>query len=130
MHFFRAQDTQLREPFHDVLAQDLENLRNRHKDRDAARMDLPDDLVGIETAHEDHDAWEHGRNEGRHGLAEHVAERQQVQETDREEGPPITAILQDFALHGNDVGEDVAVRDDDAFGFGGGTGGKDDLRGL
>ena len=42
-------------------------------------------------------------------------------------GPLIADVLLDFAFHRNDIGQNVAVRDDDAFGLGGGAGGEDDL---
>ena len=44
-----------------------------------------DDLPRVVAAHEHDDARQHRRNEGRHRLAEHVAERQQVQEPNRKE---------------------------------------------
>ena len=47
--------------------------------------DLVDDVARVVAAHEHDDAGQHRRNERRHRLAEHVAERQQVEEPDRAE---------------------------------------------
>ena len=70
---------------------------------------------------------QHRRDERRHRLAEHVAERQQVQEAQREERPAPLAVLQDLAFDRHDVRQHVAVGDDDALGLGGRAGGEDDL---
>ena len=73
---------------------------------------------------------QHRRDEGGHGLAEHVAERQQVQEADGKKRPRVFAVFLDLAFHRNDVRENVAMRDDDALGLGGGAGGEDDFGDL
>jgi len=72
--------------------------------------------MGIVAAHEYHHAGQHGRNKRRHGLSEHVAERQQIQEANGKERAAPAPVLADLAFHRNDVGKDVAMRDDDAFG--------------
>ncbi len=69
-----------------------------------------------------------GGNEGGHRLAEHVAERQEVQKANRRKWPAPLAVLHDFAFDRHDVREDVAVGDDDAFGLGRRAGREDDLR--
>ena len=79
----------------DVIAQHLEDLRHAHEHRDPPRPDLPDDVVGRVAAREDDHAGQHRRHEGRHRLPEHVAERQQVQEPDRQERP---RVLRYFAI--------------------------------
>jgi hypothetical protein len=84
----------------------------------------------MEPAHEDHHARQHRRNKRRHGLPEHVAERQQVEKTDGRERPLVAKIFLHFAFHRNDVGENIAVRNDYALGLGGGAGGENDLGGL
>ena len=61
-----------------VFAQHIENLRHRHEDRHAPALDERDDLAWVVPAHEDDDARQHRRDEGRQGLTEHVAQRQQV----------------------------------------------------
>ena len=112
----------------DVLAQHIQDLRDRHQHRHAPRLDLLDDLARVVSAHEDDDAGQHRRNERRHGLAEHVAERQQVQEANREERRRPFPVLQHLAFDRHDVGEHVAVRDDHAFRFGCRARREDDLR--
>ena len=110
-----------------VLAQHVENLRHRHEHRDPARLDLRDDVGRVVAAHEDDGAGQHRRDERRHRLAEHVAERQQVQEAEREERRAPLPVLQHLALDRDDVREDVAVRDDDALRLGGRARREDDL---
>ena len=111
----------------DVVAQHVQDLRHADEDRHAAGPDLPDDAGRVVAAHEDGDALQHRRHEGRHRLAEHVAERQQVQEAERKEGAPVPRVLPDLALHRHDVGQHVRVRDPDAPGLGRGAGREDDL---
>ena len=74
----------------DVLAQHVEDLRHRHQHRDPARLDLADDVVRVVAADEQHRPGQHRRDEGGHRLAEHVRQRQQVQEPDRDERPRVT----------------------------------------
>ena len=112
----------------DVLAQHVQDLRHGDEHRDAAVLDLCGDLARVVSAHEDDDPRQHRRNEGRHRLAEHVAERQEVQKANRRKWPAPLAVLHDFAFDRNDVRQDVAVGDDDAFGLGGRAGREDDLR--
>src|SRR5277367_1453612 len=57
----------------EVLAQYFENLGDRNQNRDFARANLAEDGFWLEAAHENHYAGQHGRDEGSHGLAEHVA---------------------------------------------------------
>ena len=72
-------------------------------------------------------AAHHRRNVGRHRLAEHVAERQQVDEAQRMERPRVPPVLHHLALDRDDVRQDVAVADDDALRLGRGAGREDDL---
>jgi hypothetical protein len=46
-----------------------------------------------------------------------VAQRQQVQESERQERLRVLLVLRHLALNRHDVGEDVAVGDDDALGI-------------
>ena len=75
-----------------------------------------------------HEARQHRRHERPHRLSEHVAERQQIEEADRQKRPGPLPVLRDLPLDRHDVGEDVPVGDDDALGVGGGAGREDDLR--
>ncbi len=116
-----------RRPQH-VLAQHVEDLRHRHQHGHAARLDLPHDVVRVEAAHEHDRARQQRRDEGRHRLAEHVAQRQQVEEPDGRKRPRVLPVLHDLVLDRHDVGQDVAMRDDHAFRLGGGSRREDDLR--
>ena len=82
-----------RERAHDVFAQHVEDLRHAHEHRHAPRLDQPDDVVRIEAAREDHRAAHHRRHGGRHRLAEHVAERQQVHEPQRMKRLAVVPVL-------------------------------------
>ena len=74
------------------------------------------------------DARQHRRNERGHRLSEHVAQRQQVQEPEREERPAPSAVLQHLAFDRDDVREHVAVGDDDALRLGRRARRENDLR--
>ena len=60
-------------------------------------------------------------------LSEDVAERQQVEKAQRMKDALVLQILADLALQRLQVGQDVAVRDDDAARLGRRAGGEDDL---
>ncbi len=77
--------------------------------------------------HEENFAGDHGRDEGRHGLSEQVAERQQIQEADGRERAHVFAVFFDALVDRLQVREDVAMRDGDAFRVAGGAGGEEDL---
>ena len=76
-------------------------------------MDLAHDVVRGERAREHGEPREHRRDERRHRLAEHVTEREQVQEADWCERPRVFRVLRDFAFDGNDVRQDVPVGEHD-----------------
>ena len=65
-----------------VLAQHLEHLRHADQDRNPPGPDLRDDVLRSKAAGEDDRSGQHRRHERRHGLSEHVAERQKIQEAD------------------------------------------------
>ena len=113
-----------------MLPQHVQDLRDRHEDRDLPGPDLVDDVARVVAPHEHDDPGQHRRNEGRHGLAEHVAERQQVEEPDRAEWFRVAAVLDHLAFHRNDVREDVTVGDHDALRFGRRPGREDDFRNV
>ena len=72
----------------------------------------------------------HRRNERRHGLSEHVAQRQQVEKSDGRERAGVAEVFLHLIFDRNNVGQNVPMRDDDALGLGGGAGGEDDFGGL
>ena len=101
-----------------VLLQDVEDLRHADDHRDLPLAHAPHDVVRVEAAHEDHRSVDERRNVRGHRLSEEVAERQQVQESDRLKGPRVPLVFVDLARHRHDVGEDVAMTDHHAFRFG------------
>ena len=125
----RARARRLRRDAQHVLAQDIEDLRYRHDDGDPPLLHLRDDVDRVVAAHEHDDAAEHRRDECRHRLPEHVAERQQIQKAERIKRRAPLPILQDFFFDGDDVREDVAMRDDDALRLGRRARGEDDFGG-
>ena len=118
----------LRRHAHEMVPQDLEDLGHAHQHRHAPIVDLPDDVVGRVAAREHHEAGQHRRDERSHRLSEHVAERQEVEESNREKRPGPLAVLRDLPLDRHDVGEEVPVGDDHALRVGSGAGREDDLR--
>ena len=129
VHPGRRRIRRLRRHADDVVAQHLEDLRHAHEHRDPPFTDLPDDVVGGVAAGEDDQAGQHGRHEGGHGLAEHVTERQEVQEADRAERARVLLVLRHLALDRDDVREDVLVGEDDPLRFRRRAGREDDLGG-
>ena len=101
----------------DILAQHIENLGDADQDRDPPRVDLPDDLMRVVAAHEDDNTRQHRRDECRHRLSEHMAEREKVQKANRLERLGVFLVLLHLALDRHDVGENVPVLDDYAFRF-------------
>src|SRR6185437_1014313 len=63
-----------------------------------------------------------------HGLTEHVAERQRVQETQRVHDFFIAEIALGGSFDGTDAGQHVAVGVNDALGIAGGAGREEDLQ--
>jgi hypothetical protein len=57
-----------------------------------------------------------------------MAERKQVEETERMNEPLVAKILLDFLLEALDVRQDVSVRDHNATRLGGRAGSEDDLQ--
>src|SRR5262249_16784573 len=110
-----------------VLAQHVQGLRYRYQNGNSPAPDLADDFRRVISPYEDDGAGEHRRDEGGHGLTEHMAEWQQVQEAYWEERSAPRPILTNLALDGDDVCQDVSVGDDHALGFGGCARGEDDF---
>ena len=63
-------------------------------------------------------------------LAEHVAERKEVEKSQRMKEAFPAAVAIDFFFEGFEIGEQVAVGEDDAAGFGRGAGGEDNFDGI
>ena len=83
--------------------------------------------VGFSVSWKMHGRGQQLRQEDAEKLSEDVAERQQVQKAQRMEDALVAKVLADLALQRLEVGQDVAVRDDDAARLGRGARGEDDL---
>ena len=59
-----------------------------------------------------------------------MAQRQQVEESDRRERAIVAQVLFHLVFHRNNICKNVPVRDDHAFGIGRGAGSEDDFRCL
>ena len=110
-----------------MFAEHIEDLWDGDEYRNPAALHLVGDVAGVVAAHEDHRTGQHRRNERGHGLPEHVAERQQVQEPERAERFRVLAVLQHLAFDRDDVRKDVPVRDHHALRLGRGARREDDL---
>ncbi len=129
-HPWRRRFGRFRRHSHDVIFEDLEDLRHAYQDGDATLADLANDVVGRVAAREEDQARQHRRHERPHRLPEHVAERQQVEKADWQKRLCPLTVLGDLLFDGNDIGQYVPVGDDDALGICGGAGGEDDLCGI
>ena len=70
---------------------------------------------------------DHGRDESRHCLAEHVAERKQIQKADGAERTDIFAVFFDAFIDRLQIRQNVAMRNRYALRVTGRAGGEEDL---
>ena len=85
------------------------------------------DFGGICRRLEDDSGAEQRRNEDRYELSKDVAEWNERDETERVKPALVFAIRIDAAFKRLEIGEEVAVREDDAARLGGGAGGEENL---
>src|SRR5580658_10030130 len=91
-------------------------------------MDRPNYVNRFECVLEDHGAAHQLRKEDAKKLAEDMAERQQIQETDWVYPSFVFKIFPDLQFERRNIGENVAVRNYDSLGLGGGAGSEDDFQ--
>src|SRR5580692_4987954 len=91
-------------------------------------MDRPDHVSGFECVLEYHGAAHQLRKEDAKKLPEDVAERQQIQEADGMNPSFVLEIFLNLQFQWRNIGENVAVRDYDSLGLGGGAGSEDDFQ--
>src|SRR5579864_7428213 len=91
-------------------------------------MDRPDNVSRFECVLEDYGAAHQLRKEDAKKLAEDVAERQQVQEADGVYPSFVFEIFPNLQFERRNIGENVAVRNYDSLGLGGGAGSEDDFQ--
>ena len=90
-------------------------------------MNRADYFGGVERIEKHGCAAENLGQENSEKLAEYVAERKEVEKAQRMKEAFPAAVTIDFFFEGFEVGEQVAVGEDDAARFGRGAGGEDDF---
>ena len=91
-------------------------------------MDRPNHVARFECVLKDHGAAHELRKEDAKKLAEDVAERQQIQEPDWVYPSFVFKIFPHLQFERRNVRENVAMRDHDSLGLGGGAGSEDDFQ--
>src|ERR1035437_1068825 len=81
----------------------------------------------VERVLKDHGGCQQLRQEDSEELPKDVAERQQIQETQRMKNALVAEVFPDLALQRLEVGQDVAMRNDHTARLGSRTGREDDL---
>src|SRR5262245_31978219 len=104
-------------PAFDFILEILEDAWNAHHYRDSMVMSKLDDLAWMDFACEDGSTFEKHRHEQPEGLAEHVTERQEVQNAYRLEWPRPLPVLRNLILKWTQVRANVAMTMNDAFRF-------------
>ena len=112
----------------DFMAQGFQQARHGDQGGNSFALEGAQDLGGVEALLEYHRAGQQRRDEQAQELAEDVAQRNQVQETDGMDEALVFQVGADFSFKRLEVGEEVAVGEDHALGVGGGAGGKNDLQ--
>ncbi len=123
----RGRDERFGSDAGEVFLEDFEDFGDGDEDGDAPDADVADDFGRVVAALKDNCAPSMGGMKRAMAWPEHMAQREKVQKADGREGAGVLAVFEHLALDGDDVGEDVGVGDNDAFGFGGGPGGEEDL---
>ena len=111
----------------DISPQAFENAGHADKDRNPLLPNRLADHTGVQPCHERRRAFEEEWDEDAHGLPEHMAERQQVKDSDRLEGLGPFLVPVDFLSNRVKVGTDVAMKMDHSLGLGSGSRGVNDL---
>ena len=100
----------------DLMPQQVQHLRHAHQHRDAPPVDQMQDVARTVARREEHVARNHRRDQRRHRLPKHVAQRQQIQESYGLERPHVFPVFRDAFVDGLQVRQNIAMRDGDAFG--------------
>src|SRR5579862_2749340 len=85
---------------HDVVAQELEHLWHAYQDGDAPAVDEMRDIARTICREEENLPGDDGGDESGHGLAEHVAQREEIEEANGREGPHVFAVFRDAFIDG------------------------------
>ena len=111
----------------DLLLQRLDHARDGHQHRDAFAANRRHDFRGVECVLENDSAAQQRGKKDSEELAEDVAQRQQVQETNGMHEPLVLQIFSDFRFDGDEVADHVGVGEHDSLGLSRGAGGEDDF---
>ena len=114
----------------DFFPQRLQQARHRNQHRDPLAADGANQLRRLQRVLENYRPAQKLRQEDSEELPENVAQGQEIQKTHRMHQAFIFQVFANFCFERRDIGQDIAVRDDHAFGLGRRAGGKDDLEGI
>ena len=114
----------------DLILERFDEARHGDEDGHALVVNRADYFGGVERVEKHGCAAQNLREENSEKLAKYVAERKEVEKAQRVKEAFPTAVTIDFFFEGFEVGEQVAVGEDDAARFGGGAGGEDDFDGI
>src|SRR5207302_4705619 len=113
-----------------LLLQRVQDSGHAHQYRHPFAPDSTDYFGGLELFLENYRPAQKWRQQYSQELPKDVAQRQQVKKPYGMDQSLVFQIGPDLALQWGDIGEHVAMCDDDAFGFGSRTGGEDDLKDI
>ncbi len=116
-----------REIAFDLVAQRFNQARHGDQHGDALVVNRPNHFRGIESVDKNRGPAENLRQEHSQQLAEDVTQRQKVEEANRVKEPLVAAVAIDFSFDRLEVCEKVAVSENNAAGFCGGSRGEDDF---
>ena len=111
----------------DLILERFDEARNGDEHGYALVVNRADYFGGVECIEKHGCAAQNLGEENSEKLAEYVAERKEVEKSQRMKEAFPAAVTIDFFFEGFEVGEQVAVGEDDAARFGGGAGGEDDF---
>src|ERR1700760_2604150 len=113
----------------EMTAQQLEHTRDGGEHGDTVSTDELNEARCVEAGLEVDLGGEQWRHPKSHELAKDVRERKGVEKAKGMKWALVAPVSGNLALDGIERSEHIAVGVNNAFGFGGGTGGKDDLEG-
>ena len=111
----------------DLVFQRFHQTGHSDDDRDALPLDDLQDFGRVERVLENDGRGQQLRQEDAEDLAEDVAEWQKIQKAKRVKDALVAQVFADFVFERRQVGENVAVRNDDAARFGSCARGENDL---
>jgi len=114
----------------DLILERFDEARDGDEHGHALAVNRADYFRGVERIEEHGCAAQNLRKKNSEKLAEDVAERKEVEKAQGVKEAFPAAVTVDFSFECFEVGEEVAVGEDDAAGFGRGAGGEDNFDGI